>query len=155
MRIRNQTFSILWKAALLLVGAYGLLDGSGLLRGHYAPAFPYMFTNISNMFAWVYFLLALICQVVLTVKLIRNAAGMRNKTGFLPTVAALVVLALGVYVGIRPEVFPNDAWYYGLACGCLLGILLNALFTIGRYNDLVTRPVPNFFRREGANNARS
>ena len=101
------------------------------------------------------FLLALICQVVLTVKLIRNAAGMRNKTGFLPTVAALVVLALGVYVGIRPEVFPNDAWYYGLACGCLLGILLNALFTIGRYNDLVTRPVPNFFRREGANNARS
>ena len=101
------------------------------------------------------FLLALICQIVLTVKLIRNAAGMRNKTGFLPTVAALVVLALGVYVGIRPEVFPNDAWYYGLACGCLLGILLNALFTIGRYNDLVTRPVPNFFRREGANNARS
>ena len=33
--------------------------------------------------------------------------------------------------------------------------LVNALFVIGRYNDLATRPVPNFFRREGANNARS
>ena len=92
---------------------------------------------------------------MLTVKLVRNAAGMEHKTGFLPALLALAVLVFGVYVGVRPEVFPNDAWYYGLACGCLVGILLNALFTIGRYNDLVTRPVPNFFRREGANNARS
>ena len=61
------------------------------------------------------FLLALIGQIVLTVKLIRNAGGMKNKSG----------------------------------------ILLNVLFAISRYNDLVTRPVPNFFRREGANNARS
>ena len=68
---------------------------------------------------------------------------------------APIILALGTFVGINPEVFPNDAWYYGLATGCLAGILVNALFTIGRYNDLATRPVPNFFRREGANNARS
>ena len=101
------------------------------------------------------FLLALIAQIVLTVKLIRNAAGMKNKSGLLPALVAPVILALGVYVGVRPEVFPNDAWYYGLACGCLIGIIINALFTIGRYNDLATRPVPNFFRREGANNARS
>ena len=101
------------------------------------------------------FLLALIAQIVLTVKLVRNAAGMEHKSGFLPAMVALAVLVFGVYVGVRPEVFPNDAWYYGLACGCLLGILLNVLFAIGRYNDLVTRPVPNFFRREGANNARS
>ena len=101
------------------------------------------------------FLLALVAQLVLSVKLIRNAGGMKNKSGILPALVAPVILALGTYVGIRPEVFPNDAWYYGLATGCLLGILINALFAIGRYNDLATRPVPNFFRREGANNARS
>ncbi len=101
------------------------------------------------------FLLALMGQIVLTVRLIRNAAGMAHKSGFLPAAVSLVILVLGVYVGFYPEVFPNDAWYYGLACGCLLGIVVNALFTIGRYNDLATRPVPNFFRREGANNARS
>ena len=101
------------------------------------------------------FLLALIGQIVLTVMLIRNAGGMQNKSGLVPAIVAPVILLLGTYVGVNPEVFPNDAWYYGLASGCLAGILLNALFTIGRYNDLVTRPVPNFFRREGANNARS
>ena len=101
------------------------------------------------------FLFALIGQIVLTVKLVRNAAGMQHKSGMLPALVALVILVLGTLVGIHPEVFPNDAWYYGLATGCLVGILLNALFAIARYNDLTTRPVPNFFRREGANNARS
>ena len=101
------------------------------------------------------FMFAFICQAVLSVNLIRNAAGMKNKSGLLPAAIAPVILILGVYVGMNPEVFPHDGWYYGLATGCLLGILINALFVISRYNDLVTRPVPNFFRREGANNART
>ncbi|MBR0205829.1 MAG: hypothetical protein IJQ45_03690 [Clostridia bacterium] len=99
------------------------------------------------------FFLALIAQIVLSVKLMRNAAGMNNKSGMLPAMAAPVILILGSYVGVNPEVFPNDAWYYALAIGCLVGMLINILFAIGRYNDLATRPVPNFFRREGANNA--
>ena len=101
------------------------------------------------------FLLALIAQIVLTVKLVRNAAGMRHKSAMLPALVSLAILVLGTLVGVYPEVFPNDAWYYGLATGCLAGILVNVLFAIGRYNDLATRPVPNFFRREGANNARA
>ncbi len=101
------------------------------------------------------FLLALLGQIVLSVCIIRNAGGMQNKSGLVPALVSPVILIFGVYVGMFPETFPNDGWYYGLACGCLAGILLNVLFTIGRYNDLATRPVPNFFRREGANNARS
>lgn len=121
---------------LLIAAAFGTTTGSD---GSVGPTF----------------LLALIGQIVITVKLFRNTSGTKNKSGFLPALAALVILVLGVYVGVNPEAFPNDAWYYGLATGCLVGIVLNALFTIGRYNDLATRPVPNFFRREGANNARS
>ena len=101
------------------------------------------------------FLLALIGQIVLSVKLIRNAGGTAHKSAILAAILPPVLLALGLYVGVNPEVFPNDGWYYGLASGCLVGILINALFTIGRYNDLATRPVPNFFRREGANNAKA
>ena len=112
-------------------------------------------TTGSNGTVGYTFLLALIGQAVLTVKLIRNAAGMQHKSGILPALVSLVILVLGTLVGVYPEVFPNDAWYYGLATGCLVGILLNALFAIARYNDLATRPVPNFFRREGANNAKA
>lgn len=60
MRIRNKTVSIIWKVVLLAFGAYGLLDGSGILAGAYNSGFPHMFTNVSNLFAWVYFLLAVI-----------------------------------------------------------------------------------------------
>lgn len=63
MRIRNRTVSVVWKVLLLLIGAWGLLDGSGVLSGHYDTAFPYMFTNISNMFAWGYFLGAVVWTV--------------------------------------------------------------------------------------------
>ena len=101
------------------------------------------------------FFVALAGQIVLSVMLVRNAAGMKNKAGMLPALIAPIILAAGLFIGFNPEMFPNDAWYYGLASGCLLGMMVNALFAIGRYNDLATRPVPNFFRREGANNARS
>ena len=120
----------------LLLMAFGTTTGS---NGTVAPTF----------------ILAFICQIVLSMIVIRNAAGMNNKSGILPALVAPAILLVGVYVGFNPMVFPNDAWYYGLASGCLVGILINILFTIGRYNDLATRPVPNFFRREGANNARS
>ena len=101
------------------------------------------------------FILALIGQIVLSIRCIRNTGGTKNKSGIVPALVAPAILLLGTYLGMHPEVFPNDAWYYGLASGCLAGMLVNALFAIGRYNDLATRPVPNFFRREGANNARS
>ena len=101
------------------------------------------------------FLFTLIGQIVISVKLIRNAGGMDHKSGILPALIAPVIMGLGLYMGTAPEKFPNDAWYYGLAMGCLAGILINSLFAIGHYNELATRPVPNFFRREGANNARS
>jgi len=130
---------------------------AGLMLAYYGlmAAIAFGSTTGSSGTVGPTFLLALIGQIVLSVKLIRNAAGMQNKSGMLPALISLAILAFGCYVGLNPEVFPNDAWYYGLAAGCLAGILVNALFTIGRYNDLATRPVPNFFRREGANNARS
>ena len=131
--------------------------GSGLAVVFYGLMAALAFTTTTGSDGTVAptFLLALVGQAVLTVRIIRNAAGVQHKSSILPALVSLVILVLGTLVGVYPEVFPNDAWYYGLATGCLVGILLNALFVIARYNDLATRPVPNFFRREGANNARA
>ena len=60
MRIRNRAASAIWKFVLVAVATYGLLDGSGILSGTYHTAFPHMFTNVSNIFAWAYFLVAAI-----------------------------------------------------------------------------------------------
>ena len=61
MSINNKGFAAVWRAAILAFGLWGLLDGSGILKGQYTENFPHMFTNISNMFVWVYFLFALVC----------------------------------------------------------------------------------------------
>ena len=63
MRIRSKAASIVWKLVLIAFCTVGLLEGSGILAGNYLPAFPYMFTNISNMFAWVYFVCTIIWLV--------------------------------------------------------------------------------------------
>ena len=60
MRIRSRSLSLLWKLAILVFGLYGLLDGAGILAGAYTKNFPHMFTNVSNLFAWAYFALALV-----------------------------------------------------------------------------------------------
>lgn len=60
MYIKSKAASIIWKIILLVFCTYGLLDGSGILGGAYDTNFPHMFTNISNLFAWVYFICAII-----------------------------------------------------------------------------------------------
>lgn len=47
---------------------------------------------------------------------------------------------------------PHDYWYYGIAAASLIGMIVNVLIAFFYMNDLATRPVPNFFTREGANN---
>ena len=51
MRVKSKALSIAWKLALLAFATWGLLDGSGILAGHYLSGFPNMFTNVSNIFA--------------------------------------------------------------------------------------------------------
>ena len=60
MRIKNKGISILWKVVLVAFCTWGLLDGSGILAGHYNSNFPHMFTNISNLFAGAYYVCAVI-----------------------------------------------------------------------------------------------
>ena len=58
MHIRNKTASALWRFVLVAFATYGLLDGAGILAGKYLTGFPHMFTNVSNIFARGYFLVA-------------------------------------------------------------------------------------------------
>ena len=60
MRIKSKMASIVWKAVLVAIATYGLLDGAGILEGAYKEGFPHMFTNVSNLFAWGYFLVAVV-----------------------------------------------------------------------------------------------
>ena len=56
----NRKASIIWKLILLAACTWGLLDGAGITKGAYTPNFPHMYTNVSNLFAWLYFACAVV-----------------------------------------------------------------------------------------------
>lgn len=96
-------------------------------------------------------LVCLAVQLVFTFKIISRLNGVSRKTAIIPAVLAPLVLAAGVLIfASNPAA---DYWYYGTAIGCLIAMVANCLSAINYFNYLTTRPVPNFFRREGANNA--
>ena len=64
MSIKNRWISFFWKVVLVGAATFGLLGGSGVLAGTYSPAFPHMFTNISNMAACAYFLVGAVCVAI-------------------------------------------------------------------------------------------
>ena len=63
MYIKTKSASIIWKVVFLLLVTWALLDGSGILAGHYTSNFPHMFTNVSNIAGWLYFLCAVIWMI--------------------------------------------------------------------------------------------
>ena len=99
------------------------------------------------------FLFGAVGQLVISILIIRNAAGMANKSAILPGVLGLIIMVAGLLVSAGE--LAHDGWYYGLCLGCLGGMLLNILSAVRHCNELTTRPVPNFFRREGADNGRN
>lgn len=98
----------------------------------------------------VVFFIVLPIQLVFSIFTIINAARIERKMAIAPAIIAPIVLIAGIVIGLINS--PYDYWYYGTALACLAAMVLNGLSAINYFNYLTTRPVPNFFRREGANN---
>jgi hypothetical protein len=81
-----------------------------------------------------------------------KVAKIEKKTAFIPMLLGIIVLGTGLLIGIMNPVY--DYWYYGMAILCLLGMLANMVSMINYLNYLTTRPVPDFFRREGADHGK-
>ena len=96
MRIKSKTASIAWKVILLIVGTYGLLDGSGLLAGTYHTGFPHMFTNVSNLFAWAYFLVATIWLAKSRTS--ENAVTFAPQVKYTATISLLVTMLIAHFM---------------------------------------------------------
>ena len=95
---------------------------------------------------------AISSSVGVTVVAAKQLNALQKKSALLPLIYAPVVLVIGTMIALANPA--HDAWYYGIAIACLVGMVLTCLSAINYFNFLTTRPVPNFFSREGANNAK-
>jgi DNA-directed RNA polymerase subunit RPC12/RpoP len=116
----------------------------------------YVFMEIldsrGNMANPVIYAITFFIQIILFINTTGKAAKIEKKTAFIPMLIGIIVLGIGLSIGIKNPVY--DYWYYGMAILCLLGMLVNMISMINYLNYLTTRPVPNFFRREGADHGK-
>ena len=97
-------------------------------------------------------LVALVLQIIITVSTITQIKGNERKTALISTIFDLIAAIGGFAVMMMMP--SHDAWYYGIAVACLGGLVPNCLSLINYFKYLTTRPVPNFYSREGADNAK-
>ena len=96
--------------------------------------------------------ITLLIQIILFIKMTVRVLKIEKKTAFIPMLIGIIVLGIGLFIVIKNPVY--DYWYYGMAILCLLGMLANMVSMINYLNYLTTRPVPDFFRREGADHGK-
>ena len=98
----------------------------------------------------VFFVILIPIQIVFSILTIIDASKIQRKTAIIPAIIAPAIVIAGIIIGAVNS--PFDYWHYGVAIACLIAMIINGISCINYFNYLTTRPVPNFFRREGANN---
>ena len=111
-----------------------------------------IFDSSRRMTNSVVYAITLLIQIILFIKTTSRVKKIEKKTAFIPMLIGIIVLGIGLSIGITNPVY--DYWYYGMAIFCLIGMLANMVSMINYLNYLTTRPVPDFFKREGADHGK-
>lgn len=91
---------------------------------------------------------AFIVQAIFSFLIIKKSIRLDKKSAIIPAFLASLALAFSLVVAIANPA--HDFWYYGGGLAALVALVINGLSSINYFNYMVTRPVPNFFSREGA-----
>ena len=83
----------------------------------------------------------------------KRVATLENKAGVKYTLAVVATMIISLIILIINPV--ADEWFYIAATVSILGMLSNCFGSIYYFNYLTTRPVPNFFARQGGHNYES
>lgn len=99
---------------------------------------------------------ALLCmsvaQVILFFGQLSYIRKIEKKSAWVTALIAVVIQVISMLVvstGVQADIY-----YYGIAVASLTGMIISIITCASYINFLTTRPVPNFFTREGANNGR-
>lgn len=93
---------------------------------------------------------ATIFQLILSISEMNIIKNISLKIAMVPAIYNVVVLVAGGCISIKR--LPQDYWYYAITIACFLGMMIMCICTMYYIDYLVTRPVPNFYTRQGANN---
>lgn len=129
-------------------GAGGILKGAGL--GGIVIGLIFLFTS-SGLVLVILVGVILFILIYSFYRIGKNRKLMKGKHVWLDVLGSLISLGLSFIMLMADPA--GDEFYYIAALLCIAGVGLTAIFTMKRYNDLVTRPLPHFFdRKKGGEN---
>ena len=91
-------------------------------------------------------ILALVIIVYTFYRIFKNMKILNDRSILWDLMGSFVSLALSIVMILCDPA--GDEFYYFAAIACIAGVGLTAIFTMRRYNELVTRPLPHFFDRK-------
>ena len=93
---------------------------------------------------------ALVLGTIMFVLILKDGSKVADKMLMLIGILSYVTIIVGTLVQLAAPV--HDFWYYGAAMLSLVGGLLPGIMMIRCYNLAASRPLPNYFSREGGIN---
>lgn len=105
-----------------------------------------IFLCLAISFWFGVYIIALLIPVYLIYRIIKCSIILKDWTVCIDCLGVLVSITLGLI--IKTLAPAPDEFYYMCAIVCMVGVGFTAVRTMGRYNDLITRPIPHFFTSE-------
>lgn len=99
-----------------------------------------------------FFVVMITFQLIEFIKQCRYIVGIKNVIGIVPVFLSFLVQVGGTVVAYNN--IQADIFHYGISVCCLVAMIVNIIASVFYINYLNTRPVPNFYAREGAKNGR-
>lgn len=98
-----------------------------------------------------YIVIGLVIVVIISIiyfffRIGKNSKLLKDKSVWGDVMGAFVSMILSALMLIVDPA--GDMFYYVMALICVAGVVLTAILTMKRYNELVTRPLPHFFDRK-------
>jgi len=121
-----------------------------LIFGVMFAIFASMIFSEPSIMRFVLGLLAFVLGTVMLINILKDGSKVTDKLLLLTGLFSYITILLGTFVQMAAPV--HDYWYYGASVLCLLGGLLPGIMMIRCYNLAASRPLPNYFKREGGIN---
>lgn len=119
---------------VVLIIVLGIISFSASTPGHTLASYKIM----------------LLLQTFVVIYATKDVLSLENKKALIPLFFCIFAQLMGIILSGPSK--PQDYWYLTSSIICNVGMILNMIFSLSYINYMVTRPVPNFYKREGADN---
>ncbi|MGI6176947.1 MAG: hypothetical protein ACOYJO_00595 [Eubacterium sp.] len=137
---------MIYSIIIIIFSIASSLSTSGLFSGSYGGSTG----QVRNIGLILVSSIAAVLALIILIRSLMLLKYVTEKKQLMTTILPFAAIALSFAVAISQTI--EDYYFYIASVACLLAAVVISIALIKCYNILVTRPMPNFFDREGGKN---